>query len=269
MTGNSDSSKQPNKRRTALKVVSSAADDEKRSPIDVQTTLRLNETDEASADGTSIAAQAYRRLREDILFNNLKPDEKLKIDNLRDRYAIGPTPIREALNLLTSDGLVERIDQRGFRVAGATLEKFKDIQAMRCWLEERALRESIAAATIAWEEAIVLTYHRLSRVERVRSEPDFLPSVEWEMFHRQFHMELIANCSSPTLLRFCEQLYDLNIRYRYIAMPKSYPNCRLGDEHRAIMDAAISRDADKAVALLLEHYQVSRTFLEERLALGC
>ena len=234
----------------------------------VKTILRLDEADEALADGVSISMQAYRRLRHDILFNNLKPDEKLKIENLRYRYALGGTPIREALNLLTSDGLVERFDQRGFRVAGATLEKFKDIYAMRHWLEERALRESIAAASVAWEEAIVLSHHHLSRVDRVRAEPSFLPTVEWEMLHRQFHMDLIANCSSPTLLRFCEQLYDLNIRYRYIAMPKSYPNRKLEDEHRAIMDAAISRNADKAVALLAEHYQRSAMILEERLANG-
>ena len=84
----------------------------------VKTILRLDEADEALADGVSISMQAYRRLRHDILFNNLKPDEKLKIENLRYRYALGGTPIREALNLLTSDGLVERFDQRGFRVAG-------------------------------------------------------------------------------------------------------------------------------------------------------
>jgi GntR family carbon starvation induced transcriptional regulator len=268
MTSNSESSKQSNKRRRTLKVASSASDDGNQIPINVQTTLRLNEPDETSADGASITMQAYRRIRDDILFNNFKPDKKLKIDNLRDRYAFGLTPIREALNLLTSEGLVERFDQRGFRVAGATLEKFKDIHAMRHFLEERALRESIAAASVAWEEAIVLSHHRLSRVGGVRSEPDFLPSVEWEMLHRRFHMDLIANCSSPTLLRFCEQLYDLNIRYRYIAMPKTYPNRNLEDEHHAIMDAAISRNADKAVALLVEHYQRSAMILEECLARG-
>lgn len=257
------------KTRVALMLVSSATGDSGRSATDMPNLSRPAEPDESVVDGgESITTQAYRRLREDILFNLLKPAEKLRIDALRERYGLGTTPIREALSLLTSDGLVERFEQRGFRVAGATLDHFKDIHATRCWLEERALRESIAAATIDWEETIVLSHHRLSRAQRVRPHAGFLPSVDWEMLHRRFHMDLIANSPSPTLLRFCGQLYDLNIRYRYIAAASAYPSRNVEDEHRAIMDAVISRDTDKAVGLLTQHYKRTGAFLEERLVSG-
>ncbi|MGI9492376.1 MAG: GntR family transcriptional regulator, partial [Geminicoccaceae bacterium] len=61
------------------------------------------------------------------------------MDELRQAYGSGSSPIREALSLLTSDGLVERVDQRGFRVSLVSAETFDELLTTRCWLEERAL----------------------------------------------------------------------------------------------------------------------------------
>ncbi len=236
----------------------------------MQSSSKRTETMEAKNPDIqeSVTTQAYRRLRQDILFNVLKPSEKLRIEALRDSYGLGATPIREALSLLTADGLVERLDQRGFRVAAASLDDFKDIHATRCWLEERALRASIAASTIDWEETIVLNHHRLARAQRERADADFHPSANWEQHHRAFHISLIANCGSPTLLRFCEQLYDLNIRYRYIAADSAYPTRNVEDEHRSIADCVVRRDADTSVDLLIQHYRRTGAFLDERLSCG-
>ncbi|MEN0001295.1 MAG: GntR family transcriptional regulator, partial [Pseudomonadota bacterium] len=70
-----------------------------------------------SASSASITSRAYARLKDDIISGALPPGSKLKIEKLRKTYNAGTSPIREALSLLTSDHLVERIDQRGFRVA--------------------------------------------------------------------------------------------------------------------------------------------------------
>ena len=59
----------------------------------------------------TLATSVYDRLRDDVLAGHLRPGEKLRTDLLRDRYQIGNSPIREALNRLSADGLVEREDQ--------------------------------------------------------------------------------------------------------------------------------------------------------------
>lgn len=59
----------------------------------------------------------YLTLRNMILTGELLPGQKLKIEQLRGLLNTGASPVREALSLLTSDMLVERIDQRGFRAA--------------------------------------------------------------------------------------------------------------------------------------------------------
>ncbi|KPU83066.1 GntR family transcriptional regulator, partial [Marinosulfonomonas sp. PRT-SC04] len=105
------------------------------------------------------------------------------------------------------------------------------ILKLRRALEGMALRESIANATDDWEENIVICHHRM-----VRSPRDNLE--EFEARHKSFHMAILAGCDSPILLRYCSQLYDLNIRYRYLAMQVSnYQKRDIAKEHQDIMDA--------------------------------
>lgn len=210
--------------------------------------------DLAASEG-SATQRAYHRLRIMIVTGVLKPGEKLKIDGLRKRLETGASPIREALSLLTSDNLVERHDQRGFTAAAVSAENFREILVLRSALEDLALRESIANATQDWEERIVLAHHRMLRAEDKGDQ-------QFEQFHKAFHMELLANAASPITLKYCSQLYDLNIRYRYLAgSASSYQRRDVRDEHAGIMDAAIARDADAASARLLDHYKLTGAFL--------
>lgn len=190
-----------------------------------------------------------------IVTGVLKPGEKLKIDGLRRRLETGASPIREALSLLTSDNLVERFDQRGFRTANVSTENFIEILTLRCTLDDLALRESISRANQTWEENIVLAHHRMLRAKT--SDPS-----RFEDYHKAFHMALVSNAESPILLKFCSQLYDLNIRYRYLAgSALDYKRRDVGDEHAGIMDAAVALDADTASARLLKHYRKTGDFL--------
>ena len=210
----------------------------------------------------SATQRAYVALRRMIVTGELKPGEKLKIDGLRKRLDTGASPIREALSLLTSDNLVERLDQRGFRTAEVSSANFQEILLLRCTLEDLALRESIENATDAWEETIVLAHHRMQRAKSSGSDA-------FEPLHKEFHMALLANAQSPILVKFCSQLYDLNIRYRYLAgNALNYQRRDVGDEHTGILDASIARDADLASDRLLNHYKMTGAFLSGLLGSG-
>ncbi|MHA6346355.1 GntR family transcriptional regulator [Roseivivax sp. CAU 1761] len=207
----------------------------------------------------SATQRAYLELRRLIVLGRIAPGEKLKIDGLRERLGLGASPIREALSLLTSDNLVERIDQRGFRVATVGPANFHEILRLRCTLEDMALRQSIAQMDEAHEEALVLVHHRM--VRRAGGEAE-----AFEEAHKEFHMALLARCASPILLKLCSQLYDLNIRYRYIAGKSlNYVKRNVAEEHEYILEATIARDADLASARLLAHYRQTGAFLAELL----
>lgn len=224
--------------------------------MDVDTPI--DETNSSS----SMTSRAYMRLRDDIMSGELQPGLKLKIEALREKYDFGTSPIREALSLLTSEYFVQRIDQRGFRVAEISSEEFDELLKTRCWLEERAIRESIANGAGGWEEEVVLAAYRLSRVPRSEADDHFVANVEWEKRHKHFHMTLISACGSKYLINHCGQLYDQNVRYRRLSGIKAYPARDIAAEHGAICDAVLARDADLAAELLTAHYCTTGRFLQ-------
>lgn len=213
----------------------------------------------APAQGASATQQVLYKLRSLIIRGDIVPGERLKVESLKALLQTGASPIREALSLLTSDQLVERIDHRGFRVAAASEEQFQEILMLRCQLEGIALRASIENGDSTWEEQAVLAHHRLSKAERADTE-------QWELLHKRFHKALLLACGSPILLKFCDQLYDLNIRYRFLAGKSEYYSRRnVTAEHADILQAVINRNIDEATSKLTQHYRRTGDFLAENL----
>jgi GntR family transcriptional regulator, carbon starvation induced regulator len=205
----------------------------------------------------TLATSIYARLRGDILRGLFRPGERLRLDALCERYEIGATPLREALNRLSAEELVNREEQRGFRVAPVSLSDLAELTKTLCWIGELALRESIKNGDAAWEESVVLAAHRLSRVAREGEEGYASFNPEWEERHRVFHLALIAACGSRWLIDFYAMLMDRNTRYRYLAFADGSEPRDVEAEHQAIYDAVLAREADRAVAAANLH--VSKT----------
>ncbi len=184
---------------------------------------------------------AYAQLRDDIVHGYFKPETKLRIEQLRERYNMGATPLREALSRLTADGFVTAEGQRGFRVAAITLDELTDVTNLRVHLENLALQNSIQKGDDHWEGRVVSAYHKLTKAESV-DKPDLM---EWEIRNRDFHLALISACTSKWLLRFYTTLYDQHKRYRNIARITPTKSRNVHSEHQAIYDAALARDIEK------------------------
>jgi len=150
-----------------------------------------------------------------------------------------------------------------FVVAGISSADLAEITKTRCWLEEIALRESIAAHTTKWEEALVLAHHRLARTPRSLSEQRFDDNPEWEPLHRAFHRALIAGCGSRWLMAFCEQLADQHHRYCRLSAPRAFSKRTVKTEHQQLMEAALEGRADAAAALLKAHFNRTAEIIRE------
>ena len=221
----------------------------------------VSSVDQPAAQTENVVSATQRvvsELRTLIIQGKLPPGDKLKVESLKTLLNTGASPIREALSLLTSDQLVERLDQRGFRVAPVSADHFREILMLRCKLEDIALRGSIELGDTQWEENLVLAHHRLSKASRKDID-------QWEQVHKAFHLSLLSACGSPILLRFCDQLYDLNIRYRYLAGKSgSYSQRNVTSEHQQILQSTVARDAEAAVKHLMEHYTLTGEFLADQ-----
>lgn len=203
----------------------------------------------------TLASSVYEALLQDIVRGKLRPGHKLHLHTLKDEYNVGNSPLREALNRLSTNGMVVREENKGFHVSPASTEELQELVRTRCWLEEIALRESIKNADDEYDERIVLAYHRLRKVSQGQDSGVISP--ELEARHNEFHDALISNCNSKLLLGYCSQLREQTLRYRNLAAVIAYRESNEEKEHQAIRDAIFDRNADEAVKLLNAHYEMT------------
>ncbi|MGY4309319.1 GntR family carbon starvation induced transcriptional regulator [Bradyrhizobium sp. USDA 4369] len=206
--------------------------------------------------GKTIAADIAHRLREEIITCSLAPGEPLRFDVLRERFGASFTTLREALTAIAAEGLVDAQEQRGFRVAPVSRQDLVEITDARVLIEVELIRRSIQRGDDDWEIAVISTLHRLKRIEQ-RDPEHPLRDPEWKVAHRQFHEALVAACGSATLLGIRAELFDRAERYRHLSASfRPRPRDKAG-EHQAIMQAAMSRNADLAVQLIETHIRTT------------
>jgi len=211
----------------------------------------------------TLTSSIYERLRADILSGRWQPGMKLGIDAMRDHYAIGATPLREALNRLVAENWVNHLDQRGFAVAPVSASALRELAETRIWVETLALSKAMQHHSTEWEERVVLALHRLSKTARSLSAEQYEENPAWEKLHRAFHFSLIETCGSRWLLSFCEQLYDQAYRYRQLAVKTAYRQRDELAEHRAIVEAIGNGQVAAACAALTAHYTRTTHFVLE------
>jgi len=192
-----------------------------------------------------------RQMREDILCCALKPDQRLRFGELRQRYGTSVGTLREALSHLVSEGLARTEAGRGFSVAPISLADFLDLSELRVYLETRTLADAIRHGTDAWEAEIVSSHFLLSKLGKPSPDDPVSLKREWGKRHKRFHDSLVATCTSPWSLHFRSELFDQARRYHWLTM--IHARSRRKNEHLELRDAVLARDVDLACDLIEKH----------------
>lgn len=192
-----------------------------------------------------------RQVREDILCCVLRPDQRLRFRELRQRYDASVGTLREALSYLVSEGLARTEPGRGFQVAPISWADFLDLSELRIYFETVTLADAIRHGTDAWEAEIASSYCLLAKLVPPKSDAHVDVKREWGKRYKRFHDSLVATCRSPWLLHFRAELFDQARRYYWLTTINSrslHPS-----EHLKLRDAVLARDIDYACSLLEQH----------------
>jgi DNA-binding GntR family transcriptional regulator len=219
----------------------------------------------------TLAEKAYDSLRRDIVSGALKPGAPLRMAQLSERYEMGFSPLREALNRLQAERLVTSVALKGFSVAPLSMEEMWDATNTRILIEARALRLSIEGGDDTWEAGIVGSLHALL-LQAARGTATEEDARALETRHHAFHKSLLSACGSGWLMEFFQRLYVESERYRHPTLtPRAGEPLRdvprdIHAEHEALAKATLARDADLACALLADHYRRTAQRLESLMA---
>ncbi|MBC8091596.1 MAG: GntR family transcriptional regulator [Pseudonocardia sp.] len=198
--------------------------------------------------------EVYAVLRSELLNGVFLPGQKLKVVELGDRFGASQSVIREALLRLTEQDLLMAEPQRGVRVRDLSIADIAALTEARVLVESQAIRWSIARGDLTWEAAVLSAHHRLERTPVVAA--DGAVSEEWAVKHSEFHAALLAGCGNPRLEGVAASLRDSSELYRrwYWVLTDDHQR-DIAAEHRQLKDRALARDADGAVAVLVQHIE--------------
>ncbi|MDP9082755.1 MAG: FCD domain-containing protein [Pseudomonadota bacterium] len=124
-----------------------------------------------------------------------------------------------------------------------------DITRVRVLVECEALTESIRNGDSEWRANVLRSYHRLDRLSLEGSAN----AMAWMEAHGDFHASLVAGCASPMLCDLCRRLFDSALRYRRISMTQRTYGRDKSQQHRELMEAALTADPEAARRLIHDH----------------
>ncbi|HEX2987087.1 MAG TPA: GntR family transcriptional regulator, partial [Chloroflexota bacterium] len=170
-------------------------------------------------------------------------------EELAEQLRVSRMPVREAIQRLQVEGLVDMIPHRGATVAMATREQLGQVFAVRSVIEGLSARE--AASRITGEE--------IDRLESLYREMEGVVAnsdTDGQLCkNREMHSILWEITGNPLLQSIARNLFDASERYRRQLMLQPRIAKEALEEHRAILDAISDRDPDRAERLTREHIE--------------
>ena len=209
----------------------------------------------------------FDNLHEKIISGAYRPGDWLRQDDIATQLGVSMTPVREALDLLVSAGLAERVPYRGVRVREMSTRDVVEAYGLRLVLE----------AIIAQEAARNITRQQVLEMERMLGQMkrhDTLKEVSSERkSSREFHSAIAEATKNDLLFKLYAVvsnafpdwlLYEALFRY-----PELIEDSLLNtyNEHVAILEALKQGDGDRAMQKSIEHVMESGKWLEEYLGI--
>lgn len=200
----------------------------------------------------SLTDVAYKELRKSILNGDLPPGRKLVVNELMDEWKISNTPIKEALNRLVAENLVEAVPRRGMRVRKYNSRETREIFELRTLYEVHCCR--VAAANAASNPALMAELDALlAECARIMAgDTDLLRVFDLDA---TFHTLVVSQCGNATLIKDFNRLHAHTLAIG-MSLNAEQPLRRweeTQDEHRRIVDGIRSGSPDAAEAAIRAH----------------
>ena len=212
------------------------------------------------ADSRLLRQIAYERLQDAIRHANLQPGEPLSETRISRALGISRTPVREALQQLAQEGLVQIIPGRAVTVAAPSMQEVLDAVHVRQLLEPELVR---LAAELLPPEAMEILQAVMQEMEQAALTGDRVARTKADSL---FHETLSHYCPNRLLGQLVLQARD---RVHQSTIDEQTSSARIIDyteEHRQVVKAILGRDAQTAERLMREHIAQLRQSIFKRLA---
>jgi len=197
-------------------------------------------------DSTS-KVKIFRQLRRSIIMGHRRPGERLEVEELAAGFETSVTPVRDALQMLSQEGLVMIRPRSGYFVASMTLKQLRDMLDLRKILELAAIERA----------ALRITTEQINALRNVHAGYTGDDDESYDRYtdeNRRFHYLIGLTAGNMELAEMIGHLHDRLARFMVLRHAGKSQEAT----HARIVDALEARDIDLARQALLEDIETSR-----------
>ena len=199
-----------------------------------------------SASVRSQGERAYLLIRDQIVTLKLAPGSVIEEARLREELGLGRTPIREALQRLAHENLVTFVPHRGTFVSDINLTDLHRLTEVRAEIESYAARLAADRATDGDREQMQALMAELNAI----NEADAHPLMRLD---QRIHRLVYQATRNAFLQAMLEESFNLSLRIWFLGLDRGVRLKQAVEEHRRLLDAIVSRDADAAESVMRQH----------------
>jgi DNA-binding GntR family transcriptional regulator len=196
---------------------------------------------------------AYEALKKDIAEKTLQPGQKLIIRELHERYGISDTPIKQALNRLIIEGLVENVPRKGMKVKELLWEEIEELMDIRLMIETyyaKIIIQNFKKHSDIKEKLIDNLKEHMNIAQKGVGYSDFLKNYHLDQKFHQF----IVRCSENSKIIQIHNNLGTHVYGNYIYGRQSREEVIPGiKEHEIIFNALVDGDEVKLRNALEAH----------------
>ena len=204
------------------------------------------------AHETHVHPELYRAILERILTGELAPGQRLVEEELARVHAVSRTPVREVLFALEKDGLVQRIKNKGARVAAFTADDVEELFDIRKALEGSCVPASVRTVKLTELLDLDRRFQALSSLKGAQLRKD---QSELDL---QLHTLIVHNSGNRRLVQLMDALSTLVNALQLASHRLSDRADETVMEHQLIVRAMLKRDVELTQKLLAEHIDHGR-----------
>lgn len=200
---------------------------------------------------TSISTHIYNHLKMGILDGQLQPGDRLLVMDIANTFSVSQAPVREALERLKQEGLIQSRPNKGSVVSDITTEEIRDVFAIRAMLEGYAVRESMPRMG---ESDYRQLEHIVQQMGKAVERKDRLGTLQLDM---DFHGFFYGRCGNQFALATWDRMKMLVMRFMAISN-RTYDTHVLSGAHGKLIDVLRSGDAEEAERQFVKHMAAYR-----------
>jgi DNA-binding GntR family transcriptional regulator len=197
---------------------------------------------ETVKSGSGVPAKIANELRSLVARGTLAPGMRLGQNELAEQFNASRVPVREALKLLSSEGIIEHDPNRGFFVTRLSSDEAEQLFTLRHLVEDALLQ------TVEWpqDEQLDDLARRAQELEDLLNRGD---RSNWWDRHREFHMMIFNLSPKKTIMREAMRLWALTDRYRaLLPLPRTDSEERKVLSKHEFLDALREKNSEKLIA---------------------